>query len=731
MINLKRLFSMCMVLGLAACGGGGGSAGTASFGGGTGGAGTTAPTVSDVAVQLSSSTIPNTGTGTATLTVTALDANRNAVPAAALTLAANSGAVLTVVGTAGSVTDATGRLQATVGIGADTSLRDITLSATSGTITRTAILKVVASPVGAVPTSIELIAGSTTVSTAGDGVVVRAFVKDINNNALSNTPVTFAASTGTLSGISSTTDGSGAASATLSSGADKSNRLAVITVTSGTVTSRLTLPISGTTLTLSGPTSLILGSSRTFTVTANDKAGNPVPNVPVTATSSLGNTLATIGETITNSSGEVRYSYTAVNSGTDTLLFTGAGTSVSPTPRLSISPLDFAFVSPIPIAPATITSVDVDTPLTLQVRLRSGGVAQASQPVNFAATGGTLTDASPTTNVLGVATVTFNSSAAGQVTVQATSGESSTTLQLVVVAKNPSKLVLQATQAAIGPNSQTTLLAKVTDAKGNPVQGKTVNFTRVTDPSGGNLQQVSSQTNASGIASVTYVSGAQSTANNGVRIRATVGDNATVADDTFLTVSQSALFIALGTGNVIDNLDPQTYKRDWVVYVTDSNGIPVNGVTLTIKVIPTHYLTGSLDYSDDAQQWIYSVGSPVYCPTEDTNANGLLDGGEDKNGDGVLWPGNVIAVTPGAVQTANGRATVSLLYAESYAPWVRVKLTASATVAGTESRTDTEFIVAGSASDFSSKTIPPAGRVSPFGLAPKGFAVCSPPNSPP
>jgi hypothetical protein len=98
-------------------------------------------------------------------------------------------------------------------------------------------------------------------------------------------------------------------------------------------------------------------------------------------------------------------------------------------------------------------------------------------------------------------------------------------------------------------------------------------------------------------------------------------------------------------------------------------------------------------------------------------SNGILDTGEDRNGDGVLTPGNVVSVTPGTVQTdATGRATVSLIYGENFAPWVEVRLTASAVVAGTESRRDAEFVLNGSAEDFSKEDNPPAGVVSPFGM---------------
>ena len=190
-----------------------------------------------------------------------------------------------------------------------------------------------------------------------------------------------------------------------------------------------------------------------------------------------------------------------------------------------------------------------------------------------------------------------------------------------------------------------------------------------------------------------------------------------------LTVNQSALFIALGTGNVIGNLDEQTYKKDWVAYVTDANGVAVPNINLTIKVLPLEYGKGHLEFQGG--KWAYFVPTLFTCANEDANYNGILEPGEDFDNSGNLQPGNVIAVTTatttspsatGIAKTdATGRATLSLLYAESYAPWVKVKLIVQATVTGTESSTEARFYVQGSAPDFSNPNVPPAGQISPFG----------------
>lgn len=728
MMTLKRLLAVVLVSLVAGCGGGGGSSGTPAFGGGGTTPGTGTASVADLEVQLSSPTIANSGTAVVTATVTALDVNRNAISGADVVLAVDNGGVLTILGTAGSVTNATGQLQAQVTIGTDKTNRDITISASTGSIKKSAVLKVVDSPATAIPNSIEVLSAATTVGTGGDGVLIRAFVKDVNNNALAGAVVSFRASTGTLTGVSAQTSAAGVAEATFAAGADRSNRSADIVVSSGAVTSTLTLPITGTRLTLSGPSSMILGTSANIDVVITDSKGNAVPGASVAGASPLGNGLVATSGSTTNNSGQIRFSYTASKAGTDAVVFSGAGATASPSPALVVSGEDFSFVSP-----GAGSTVAVGAAQTVEVLLRNGGLPQSGKVIHFAATGGVLTSSNATTDADGKASTTLTSSSAGPVTVQASvdGSSTSTTLPLVVVATLPAKLVLQVSPTAIGPNAsvssgnQAQLVAKVTDAAGNPVQGQVINFSRQEDPSGGDLLQATATTDGSGQASVAYRSGAGSTANNGVVLRATVASAPAVTGTATLTVNQTSLFIALGTGNTITNLDTQTYRKDWVVYVTDSNGNPQNGVTLTVKAIPTNYLTGRLFFNGVV--WTYAA--PIWsCRNEDANEDGTLDKAptdEDDNGDGVLWPGNVIAVSPGSVQTVNGRATISLTYAESYAPWVQLRLTASTSVTGTESRTDAVFVVAGSAEDFSNQTNPPAGVVSPFGLTPKTGAICS------
>lgn len=572
--------------------------------------------------------------------------------------------------------------------------------------------------------SVDVLASSVQVGTGGDTVTVSATAKDASNVGLGGATVSFAATSGNLTAVSAVTNAAGVATATFAAGADRSNRQATVTVRSGSASGQVVLDIVGTVLSYSGVTTVPLNTTATLSVKVVDSKGAPIATVPVTVASSLGNSLSAT-TVVTDSLGTAAVDYTSTKAGADTLSFAAAGTTVSPT--LQVSAADFTFVTP-----AAGIQIPVTTSQTLTVKYLSGNVIQAGATINFAATAGVVSPSSAVTDASGQASVTIRSQTASPAVVQASvSGVPvQATLPVVFVALTPAKLVLQVSPTAIPPNpsgttSQAALVATVTDMNGNPVSSATVTFNRVQDPSGGNLSQASTATDASGQATVQYIAGASPTASNGVQIQATVLGTPSVFGTAQLTVNQSALFIALGTGNTIANLDEQTYKKDWVVYVTDSNGVAVPNINLTIKVLPTDYRKGNLVFSGS---WVYDVtpGHFFLCQNEDANYNGILDPGEDFNGDGRLEPGNVIAVTTAQTPTASssgiaktgsdGRATITLLYAESYVPWVKVKLTAQAIVSGTESSTEANFVVVGAASDFNNPAIPPAGVISPFGV---------------
>jgi hypothetical protein len=80
-----------------------------------------------------------------------------------------------------------------------------------------------------------------------------------------------------------------------------------------------------------------------------------------------------------------------------------------------------------------------------------------------------------------------------------------------------------------------------------------------------------------------------------------------------------------------------------------------------------------------------------------------------------LDPGEVAAVTEAVVTDENGIGLFDLRYAQEFT-WVKVRLTARAVVAGTESLSSATFFLRGADSDFSSEDKEPPGRFSPFGI---------------
>lgn len=660
----------------------------------------------------------NVGTDGDTATITALvrDANNLAIRNASVVWTTSAGVLSGQSSTTNDSGVATATFAAT-GINPGTTPSvTVTASTGSGAGAASAPVQLL---ISASATTVELLASQPTVGTGGEQITLTAFVKDGNNLAKAGAPVSWSVDNGRISAQVSTTNANGLATAVLDAGSNKGNRTAVVTVNSGAARQTLSVPVVNTKLSYSGATTVSVGSAMQLTVTATDSKNVAIPGVTLSLSSSLGNTVPATATT--DGAGQAVVSYTAVRSGADALVVTGAGTSVTTAVTVSGSDEVLAFVTP-----AASKKVTVRAPETITVRYTRSGVAQAGRVINLAATVGQLSQASVTTGADGTASVSITSSFAGAAVLSASLTGASTpvqaTLPLSFVAVTPAKLVLQIAPTALAPNlagattNQATVVAKVTDADGNPVADTTVNFSQVTDPSGGRLQQASAVTDLNGNASVQYLSGAETTASGAVQLRGTVASAIGVNGSAAMTVNQSALFIALGTGNTISNFDTETYEKRWTVYVTDANGVRVTNVPVTVKVIPTAFGKGYLVWSETASTWVYA--DYLQCPNEDrSNLNGVLDPGEDTNGDGALTPGNVVALTQSTVTTdANGAATIVLRYAELYASWIDVRLTATAIVSGTESTNFKEFPLDKLAGDYSVKTVAPAGVRSPFGV---------------
>ncbi len=599
-------------------------------------------------------------------------------------------------------------------------------------------------------TAIELTTNLASIRSAGEEATITALVKGASNVGVPNADITFSTDSGILLAPSTQTDASGIATVRLAPGSNRTNRTIVLTARVGALPpATLSVAVVGTTISVTGSSALQVGGALSpYNLRALDSAGNPVAGVALAATSTLGNGISPVSVT-TDLNGNATINYTPTTAGTDTLAVTGAGATSAPL-NISISAVSFDYVAP---TPAADTSFGVNlAPAArpeFRVRLSLNGAAVVGRTVSFNTTRGTLSAVTAVTNGAGEAFVSLNSPSAGPALVTAQVGRqagdpgsgsilASVTRSVQFTGVLPSSVRVQGNPGSIPPNSvgsssnRSEITATVMDASANPVAGRQVAFVIDADPSNGSLSAGLATTDSSGIARVEYVAGQQSSPANGVQITASVppvnGDIpaalvtngvAPNSGPAVLTVNGNALFISVAFGNTITNLNPTTYSKPFSIYVTDATGLAVPNQLISLSVVPTRYQKGVMTWNGTVWVPVGSVvGPPAGCPNEDTNLNGVLDGGEDTNSNGSLTPGNVVVASPGSVTTdSSGIASFNVIYGEQYAFWVDVDIEARATVSGTESRRVQAYSLGALSTDIDKETVTPAGVTSPFGSA--------------
>ncbi|HEX6929716.1 MAG TPA: hypothetical protein VF267_10720, partial [Gammaproteobacteria bacterium] len=245
----------------------------------------------------------------------------------------------------------------------------------------------------------------------------------------------------------------------------------------------------------------------------------------------------------------------------------------------------------------------------------------------------------------------------------------------------------------------------------------TVTFT-LTDTTGGSLSVGSAVTNSAGEAQTIYTASSATSAEDGVIVTGRVKDTA-LQTETTLTVSGRALSMIIGTGNdIIESNEGTTYTKVYTLIVRDSSGAGVPDQTANIGILSTHFYKGFL--VPGTTHWFRPANAPR-CEAEDQDSDGVLDVGEDVNTDGELTPGGVAIVAPGTVTTdETGVATFEVIYPQDHAMWAEADITATATVAGTESLQTAIFDFPASAEDLTVDGSPP-NPDSPWGTANGAF----------
>ena len=567
---------------------------------------------------------------------------------------------------------------------------------------------------------------------------ITALAKDANNNVITDVLVSFSADSGALTPTQPTTDANGLALATIGSGTDPSNRTITVTATAGTATASIPVTVNGTSLALSGPGNLVLNNTGDYSVVLTSSSGQGIAGVPVTLASANGNTL-TAASPNTDANGRLNFTADASAGGTDTLTATALG--LSQTLSVVVSTQDFSITSP-----AANTQVALGTSKTVTVTWLNNGAPVAGQLVSFAATRGTLSPTTPVmTDATGKASVTITSTSAGPSVINASGTGVSTQVSIDFIATTAKQISVQAGPASVGVQGQSTITALVRDGANNLVEGATVNFALLMDPTNGGLSSASVVTNAQGSAQTVYTAGNSSSGANGVVLTATVQETPAIAHtaQTSLTVGGQTVFLSLGTGNTIDvDQGPAIYQVTYTVFAVDSGGAPLPNAPVTLKILPVAYGKGSLACLGSSTVWqpvyttlptdTYAYNNLAMCRNEDTdytgniNSLGVVAGipVKDYNTNAKLDPGNVAVVSPSSGTTdSNGRLDVQITYPRDHSYWVKVNLVASTTVQGTESSTNSTFTLVGAVVDYSCSIGPP-GPVSPYGIA----TTCADPN---
>ncbi len=695
-------------------------------------------TVTPATVTLNVANDNATANGQAEITLTVVVRSDLGTPVVGVPVSLSSDSLTALFSSstgASGITDAGGTFTTSM---TNTVSETVTLIPTAGGITGQPTAITFQGAISKVPTNMQLLTSSPQLLSEGnaEGVLITALLKTGDNNPFAGATVRFSADSGSIQVVKITdsdaeagvTDSSGRAQARLTTQGNAMNRDIIVTASSGALSQTITIQVVGTELSIVGADSSTLGSQAEYSVFLTDSSGSGIGGQQLALSSALNNPIVDTSGTnfVTDNGGRVIISLTAQNAGTDTLTVSGA--NATPTNKqITISDDNFVVSRDDGLALETDIPTNISTSFTVTWN-KNGSIADViGKTINISATRGTLSTNVASIALTGDAHFSIQSDNAGPTTITVSTDETdgpSRQFSFDFIAEVPNSIELQANPSTVGINTggstaeQSTIIAVVRDAKNNLVKGKMVEFT-LNDITGGNISPSAAMTDQFGRASTVYTAGAIPSAQDGVRLQATVVENPNVSNEVLLTVAQRGVFISLGTGNSIIEPNATVYEYPYTVLVNDINGAPVSGAAVTLSAVPTRYFKGFryLPESVTADGWVTVYTVPNGCVNEDLNNNGLLEPNEDVNQNGRLDPGNVITFEPDTVVTdSNGFASFNLVYPQENASWLEVNLTAKTVVSGSEDSDSAIFVVGGSASDFASSDLTPPGTPSPYGV---------------
>ena len=494
---------------------------------------------------------------------------------------------------------------------------------------------------------------------------------DTKNNPVTGAAVTVSVDSGVYTPASPTTDASGQVNGTITIGGDKSNRQITAQVTVGGKTSSVVIPVVGSKLALTPvPATVAPGGNVTVTVKATDSNDNAIANVPVKLAGTLG-----FNQTVTTDS---------------------AGNAS-------------AVLGAAPAAPGSYT-----------VTANGSGVDSTRDVQVVSLTGGAIPDA---VGIVSAANLNISPN---------------------TIAPN-----------ALGASTNVARLRAVfQNATNQAIQNVRVRFV-IAAPGLGSGERISTgdatvYSDGSGVATADYIAGTRSSPTNGVQIVACYGMNDAAlagvpvtgqscppgAQQTTaaLTVGAQPLNITIGSNNEQEKGEFNlTYIRKFDIAVADAAGNAVPNAVISASVDLVEYGKGSYIKPADVTTPDTPTTPPVtpttptaivsWCPNEDTNRNGFLDAGEDRNNNGTLEPRKadiVLSYGESNKTGANGRTVIQVEYPQNVATWLRYKVKVTTNVAGSEGTVIGSFITAFIKGDEENGSF----LVSPYGTNPS----CSSPN---
>jgi adhesin/invasin len=456
--------------------------------------------VANISLAATPNNLTADGASTSTIRAMVTDANGNAVDDETITFAITTG-----TGRLSSPTAITSNGIAVIGYTASTVVGTETIRAdvTNGAAFDTVDIDLIDVVIGTVVTT----AGSEEVIADGASqTLIEALVQDNNdNNVADGTVVTFATTAGTLSGVTTTTNG--VATALLTSPTNLG--VATITATAGGVSDTTTVTfIAGGANSISltaAPSNLTADGSSLSTIRAyvTDASGNPTSNETITFTVTTG-TGTLSSQTASTINGVANVVYTASDVvGPETIRAEATNPAVFDTVNITLINVVVGQVSVTAGSPTAIADGASQTLIAATVQDNNGNNVADGTVVNFTTTAGTLSGITTTTN--GVATAWLTSPTnVGTATVTATAGgvTNNTFVSFIAGPANTISLTATPNNLTADGTSTSTIRAYVTDANGNATNGDTITFTITTGT--GTLESQTAITE-NGVATVTYM----------------------------------------------------------------------------------------------------------------------------------------------------------------------------------------------------------------------------------